>query len=316
MPGGRRSLTLLDREMAKILHNTLFPNVGVKLFDGEANGDENPAREIPPTSLTPFDYPADPTIDTLMRFEEYVVFTMWSESYSTSLLGSDRPPMAAVARDLISLVLYLQGFMSQGIETRDKKKKGKKEKIPLLSAVIQPPMAILEVLKCFCADRELFSISPTVRESIAQSERISRLGFLVDLLTLAISLGRTDYGRDELRVRIIPSSNRILGGVSDLEFLMWPGPDTLQLGKPPLERAAFKDLWGSLTDMTAAFIDSGPYSIELSERASDHLTLSSRGRLRVFWEGPKFWKAVGENTPLFPGHHTFVVYKTHRLGRY
>jgi hypothetical protein len=73
-------------------------------------------------------------------------------------------------------------------------------------------------------------------------------------------------------------------------------------------------VWGTLEEMKAYFINSGPYQIELSTFPSEHLTLSSLGKLRMFWEGPKFWEA-GEK-PLYPGHHTFMKYKFLTLGRY
>jgi len=299
LPGGRRSLTLLDREMAKILYLSLFPTVPTDTFKTDWN--EGEEYDVASESLTPFDYSVSEEMDALMRFEDFVVFTLWSSVYSSSLQGRDRPPMAAVARDIVSLVSSLSlSQMPPGMG-------------PPLTATPRP---ILEVLKDFCSQQALFCLSSEVRQAITVKDINSDLGILVDMLTIGVALDRSDYGRDDLIGA--PKGNspsNVFSGVTDLAFMMWPGPDILKLGKRPVEPEAFKDLWGTLDDVTASFIHSGPYRIQLSESRAKHLTLDSNGKLRIFWEGPEFWKLRGDRWPLVPGSHTFMKYKNHTLGK-
>ena len=219
-----------------------------------------------------------------MWFEEFAIWTVWARTYSPNLLGASRPPMAALARDIMSLV---EALKNQG--------------------TLNVPQPMLEFLNRFCAYSSLFSI-PSYAEQSRENIRAST-GLLTDMFSIAVSAGRSDFGRDDR-----PDLDTFSNGY--LEFVRYPGPDALRLGKRPLNRDAYKDLWGNLEDMTASFIDSGPYKIELSFHPSEHLTLSLDGKLRLFWEGPQYWTKEGEASLLYPGQPTFKKYKALTLGRY
>jgi len=271
----RSSVTLLDREMAKLLHKAIFSKSHSVLFKTDWTEHDIDVHDIRrKVPWTPFDYPSSGEMEPLLSFEEYVVITMWSRSYSTSILGTHRPPMAAVARDIISLVTYL--------------------------STAQVQLRLTDHLAMF--NTLLFSILPPV-----DTEWASR-GIFADLFTIAIAYGRSEFGRDDLQNPKTPYK------ASYLELITFPGPDALRLGKPPVDREELKALWGTLEDMRAYYINSGPYKLQLSTIRSHHLTLSSQGTVRIFWEGTEFW-AEGGPEQLYPGHRTFVKYKNLTLGR-
>ena len=285
-PDTRFSITLLDREMARILHSAIFSKSRINLFKTDWTEDDVDVRDVlRSSSWTPFDYPICDEMSPLLWCEEYTVFTLWSRNYSSSILGTDRPPMAGIARDIITLIEHLsegQTYLSE----------------PLLNH-----------LKDFRSP--LFSIPPPLLRSL-DIDWASR-GLFADMFTIAIAHGNSAYGRDDLRV---PNSGAVSINRTRLESVKFPGPDALRLGKSPVDRdsGTAKQLWGTLEEMKAYFINSGPYKIQLSTRASDHLTLSNQGKLRVFWEGPKLWVEGGDK-PLYPGHKTFIKYKYLTLGR-
>jgi hypothetical protein len=280
----RLSITLLDRVMAEILHKAIFSKSRANLFKTDwVEGDvdiQDVRRKWP---WTPFDYPDSDEMAPLMWCEEYTIHTLWSRYYSSSILGTNRPPMAGIARDIITLIDYLT------------------------QCYLQQPL--LNYLKDFYMP--LFSVPPPLNQSV-DKEWASR-GLFADIFTIASAQGRSEYGRDDL---ILPNSGAVSISLGRLESIQYPGPDALRLGKSPVDRdrGTTKQLWGTLEEMKAYFINSGPYKIQLSENPSDHLTLSSLGKLRVFWEGSKFWVDGGER-PLYPGHKTFMKYKCLTLGK-
>jgi hypothetical protein len=171
---------------------------------------------------------------------------------------------------------------------------------------VQQPL--LEHLKAF--HTPLFAIPPPLNQSI-NKEWASR-GLFADMFTIAIARGRhTDYGRDDLK-----TGDSLTWGSGRLPSILYPGPDALRLGKSPVpkENGITKQLWATLEEIKAYFINSGPYEVVLSTSPSNHLTLSSQGKLRVFWEGPEFWVKGGER-PLYPVLQTFEKYKFMTLGR-
>jgi hypothetical protein len=195
--------------------------------------------------------------------------------------------MTAVARDVISLVQWMNN-------------EGSHVARQLLPGV----RPLRDFLSEFCAYRSLFAITDYPLMSV-ENERASE-GLLTDMFSIAVSGGRSDFGRDHL-----PNA----GDISSLDMITFPGPDALRLGKPPVNPGAYKDLWGTLEDMTAAFINSGPYRVQLTQYPGEHLTLSADGKLRLFWEGPEYWTKEGAASLLYPGQKTFGKYRALTLGR-
>jgi hypothetical protein len=128
------------------------------------------------------------------------------------------------------------------------------------------------------------------------------------MFSIAVSAGHSDFGRDE----ILPNP----GKINYRDVINFPGPDVLRLGKRPMNQDAYKDLWGTLEDLTASFINSGPYEVQLSPYPGQHLTLSGDGKLRLFWEGREYWTKEGDASCLYPGDKMFRKYKALTLGRY
>lgn len=276
--------------MAKKLHQAIFSKSRIDLFKTDWTEDDTHVpneRQVilnPQIPQTPFDYPPSEEMDPILWFEEYTVSSLWSGGYSSTILGNDRPPMAAAARDIISLISYLN--------------------VPLSPFMTSPDGTLFNLLKEFRTS--LFSIPPPLSQSFDR-EWASR-GLFADMFFIATANGRSTYGRDDLapNAKGIWYFNR-----GELEVMTYPGSDSLRLGKVPVDTAALKDIWGTLDDLKASFIDSGPYKIQLSTDAEHHLTLSSQGKLRIFWEGPKF----RHDTGLYPGQNTFRKFKYLTLGR-
>jgi len=214
-------------------------------------------------------------MEPLLRCEEYTVYILWDRHYSSSILGQDRPPLAGVARDIITLAENL-------------------------SRTRLDPQPIVECLKEFYDT--LFSIPPPLNQSLDREWAARDL--FADFFSLAIAhWGPTDHGRDDFE-----REGGLFLGRHGLQSIKYPGPDALRLGKSPVDRehGTVNGLWGTLEEMKAYFINSGPYKIELSTTPEEHLTLSSTGKLRVFWEGPDLWAERGAK-PLYPGHATFKL---------
>jgi hypothetical protein len=91
-----------------------------------------------------------------------------------------------------------------------------------------------------------------------------------------------------------------------LEFTTFPGSDSINLGQFPMKRTEMEALYGSLEDMRAGFISSGPYKLVLTNNPANHLTLSSNREIRLFCEAP-------DRRSVVPGR-SFRWYKTHTLG--
>jgi hypothetical protein len=277
----RRSVTLLDREVAWLLHRAIYSQSRVDLFKSDWDPEEI-ARERTMGTYTPFDYIKSDEMDALIWCEGYAVWTVWSPAYSPIILGATRPPMAVIARDIMSLVEWL-------------KDQGTRQARPTL-----------DILNEFCARGSLLSIpnyAQLSRENVCAST-----GLLTDMFSIAVSAGRSEFGRDDLSI--------LVDAVYEyLEFITYPGPDALWLGKRPLNPDKYKDLTGSLEDMTASFIYSGPFRFKLSTDPAEHLTLDN-GKVLLFWEGKQFWTNEGETSLLFPGRGKFQKYKALTLGRY
>jgi hypothetical protein len=277
LPIDRQRITLLDRRIAAYLHRSLFAgSTSKQLFSTDwtyaMNADEDNLKN---GRLTPFDYPSsNDEINPLLWCEVLTVACVWSRTYASAILGTEsRPPMAAVACDIIALVNYLKS--------------------------ITGPESIFTHLERFPSFKNLHSVL-----SAKVDLKIASRGFFLDLFRIAIARRITREGLDKNIHTARDISRMVLQ-----ERRMYPGVDSLGLGKSRVSRSTLDSLYGALEDMRASYICSGPFKLALTESAMEHLTLSSDGKIRLFWEGRN--KTSGT-----PGHTSFLRYKAHTLGEF
>ena len=252
----RRQITLLHRQMAQVLYRSIFSEGLAPTFLTDWKG-EQPVHEPNDQRKRhrgPFDYDASPEMDTLIWFEHYVIFTVWSQS-STGL-----PPMAAVARDIISLVDDLRQLS------------------------LTSPQTVLTVLEKFAtSNSQLYLISSSLTKNDIKDVPVAR-NLLTGLLGIAVASGRLEHHDNYGELRFTHPLSR-----GDLDLIRFPGPDVVDLGKMPLGKDARQSLHGTLNELTASYINSGPFRIRLTTVAAEHLTLSTSRELRIFWEGEACW---------------------------
>ena len=281
----RRRVTLLDRAIACELHNALFKySTRKKLFCIDWNEDE--AADIPDLEgdnsrrLTPFDYPLDiDEVEPLIWCEDFTVKFIWGKRYPSKLLGESPPPMVAVAMEMINMVNVFESLSNNH-------PKG------------LPCMSLGTYLRDNAADlgRETVVSEPEVVHAHPE--------YLHDLYRIVIARRPPEENGPVTLEGNDTSARSIIASTTT-----FPGSDSLRLGRLPVDPNAIQGLYGSLDDMNARFICSGPYKIKLTEIASRHLTLSSDGFILLYLE--KEFKPPG-----YPGSTTLMRYRAHTLGSY
>jgi hypothetical protein len=282
-PNERQRLTLLDRETACELHRALFKySTRKRLFCIDWNNHEEATAgdlEGDHRRRTPFDYPHDiDEVEPLMWCEEFTVKYVWTERYPSELLGSSRPPMVAVAKEMINMVNVFETLASY-------------------HPTGMPSMPLSTYLRDNATD--------LCRETVVSADIVfANQGYLHDLYRIVIARRPPeDDWNAALDESEISARNIIAASTT------FPGSDSLRLGRLPVDPNALQGLYGSLDDMNARFICSGPFKLELTEYPSRHLTLSSDGKIMLYLE--KEFKGPG-----FPGSTTLMRYKAHTLGSY
>jgi hypothetical protein len=271
----RESITLLDRRIADSLHKALFGLSSKPLFKVDTNSSDVQFQG----NQTPYDYPQwNDEAFPLMWCEEFTVQCIWALAYSSEVLGkSARPSMVAVALDMIDMVTYLNG--------------------------LETPRRRTDCLQSFFTSHQWRSIPEETRGNI--DTNWASEGYLHDLFRIVIAWRYSQDGWDALREPPVNelsfTPRRLL-----LEFTSFPGSGSLNLGKSPMERSAMEQLYGSLEDMKASFISSGPYKLAITANPANHLTLNNRREIRLFCE------TIDERGGV-PGR-SFRRYKTHTLG--
>jgi hypothetical protein len=185
--------------------------------------------------------------------------------------------MAAVACDIVEMVQHLE--------------------LP------RQPRPILNCLQEVFFERSLRSI-PDYRRMAAADWDLASGGFFLDLFRIAIARPPNGEGWDKKRQVMKETS---ISHWMMLERTRYPGGDVLRLGRLPVHQTVLQGLYGSLENMKASFICSGPFKLALTTYPSEHLTLSNNGKIRLFWEGRSQVSAL-------PGAKSFLRYKKHTLG--
>lgn len=249
---------------------------------------------IGPQRISPFDYDyLNEETEPLIMCEDFVRDCVWARNYSSTVLGiKSRPPLAAVARDMIAIVGYFKKLSISGSR-------------PLAGC-----------LKDFLVTTPLLSISS---ESVIEENWVTR-GYLADAMVVVLSWPWPFPWEDASGWDLKQASRRIvMEKYHDLRHVArtWADrrsfPDGIFNYNSSLAgHQVSQELYGSLEIVDAAYINSGPYKIVLTEDIYEHLTLSGERKLRLFWEGVN---EQGEVKCNFPGDF-LARFATHTLGRF
>jgi len=220
--------------------------------------------------ISPFDYgPHLVTTDRLTKCEDFCAQFIWNQNYSSAVLGPDRPPMAAVAKDIMTLVNY---FKDLGQE---------------------PGCKVSTLLKGFIRCNEIYCLE-------GQGDSWAARALLTDMFKIVIDV--PEEVLEEIRKENVdeilegldanqcnPSPHT--GGEKLAVATRWPeinyfpGGQILRLNELPLLDPSIISPYGSLQDIDARFILSGPFKIKLTRKFTQHLTLNEKKELLVYWEG-------------------------------
>jgi len=244
----------------------------------------NPSPEL----TTPFDYLSH-TVDTAVYrwCEEFVVQYVWRVDYSSSLFGNNtRPPMAAVAFDMVLLVRYLASL---------------------------PRYPERSLAKCFAKflsrhkhKLQSISIGPNFDYDWACQ------GYIWDLFNMIILDNLSENGLDKYNPgRQTGQDEARYINVSWVKHAKFPGGDIIGV-ESAIDRHHLKALYGSLAEMRASHIHSGPFRLALTPHLSDHLTMKDR-KILIYCDKPS--KARRDRGHI-PGAGYYGPYTRHTLGRY
>lgn len=288
----RLRVTLLDRHIVEKLFKALFRqsvNRPILHSDWDAEkeyeeGDRYPSAEL----FSPFDYISHTPETSVYRWcEEFVVQYIWRPDYSSANFGNDvRPPMAAVAYDIILMVTYLASLPRY------------------------PERVLADCFKKFLSShkRKLCSISIGANFDWNWACR----GYLWDLFNIIIMDSLSENGLDRYspkRLTDVKDEAEFVK-VTWIEHAKFPGGDAIGIGESPVDPDHSKELYGSLEDMRASFICSGPFKIALTTNLSDHLMMKNR-KLMIYCDKSSKTRSRGH----IPGARYYGPYVEHTLGK-
>jgi hypothetical protein len=256
--------------------------------------------------ISPFDYLTTDDSWPYVWCEELIVRHVWNSNYSWHLLGgSSRPPMSAVARDMIQLVSYL--------------------------ATIKPdstPMLFRACLKGFLVKNRPFAVA---RGEFDQDWACQ--GYLYDVYRTAIAWygPKEVQGLDSMRIKPKVGINpkvvqieRLYYLRSDIDNFHFPGGETVELGPALVDEGKSKELYGSLEIVNASVIESGPFKMGLTGDPAMHLTLQDN-KVLIFCEdkreevekdGQKGLEPGTNVVSFTPAYGGYGLLNKHTLGEY
>jgi len=280
----RVRLTLLDRHVVNKLYRAVFKKGQPPVLYSDWDTTKDPPTAFPNAqSISPFDYVAH-TVDTLIYrwCEEFVVQTVWKSDYSSKIFGAQRPPMAAVAFDLILLVKHLS-------------------QLPRY-----PEQPLSRCFRTFLRRRTLHSLSIGPGFDFDWACR----GYLWDLYNILVHYKLTQNGLDKYG-KTPPDDEAEYINVTWVEQAKFPGGDTLGI-ECAVDHEQVKKIFGSLADMRASFINSGPFELALTTNLSDHLTMKNR-KILLYCDKPS---RLRRDRGHIPGAGYYGPYTKQTLGRY
>jgi len=276
----RTEMTFLDRPLAAKLHKSLYHG---EQFSPGFETDWTPGREAENSTgrVSPFDY--DSTTEQtfpMLWAEDFVILSVWEKKYSGSIIGTTiKPPMAAVVLDMIALVDFLKSIKEQRM--------------------------IIQWLTEFVRNNQLRSSLPDHDIDVDWAGR----GYIADLFSIVACLECTSdtgpppfpAGHDSRQKIKLPPS---------YYARTIPGFGVLIPVQKPVSTAALNPS-NSVEQLSARFIQSGPFKLQVTRELAEHLTLDDRNQLRVF----QYWgnsltpgKGLGYNPSL-------RIYRNHTLRR-
>jgi hypothetical protein len=281
----RSTVTLLDRRVAEKLHDALFsPSLCYRPF----LTDWHPTDELRTPSVdsvSPFDYDTASLETYPLIWTEDMAAHIMARSYSPSILGKfAKAPMAAIVLDIIDLVTYLRS-----IPTTESK---------------SVATWLTEFLDC----HRLRSIPKTKDLDVNWAVK----GYLADMFTIVTCFANvySDWLRRGLNE---PWNGGFFNELNKtrsswVHVKKFPGPH-LFLADPPIESITH----GSLDDLNAGFICSGPFKFKLTKNINEHLQLSNQREICLYWENP-----AGPADNLFEEYRKpwcLNMHRTHNLER-
>jgi len=324
----RGRLTLLDRRIAHEFSKTVFPAEHEKwaicidwtLENEEAQGQVLEAyqhltsphgrrvgighskiefgRRLSPFELNPFAAESE----VIRACEEFCVNCVWDNKYASAIFGDNaRPPMAAVATDMMNMVTFLSRMPHE------------------------TPRLILECLRDFLSSNRLYSIAGQ-----GINADVACRGFLWDMFMIVVCCPRN--------YRELEGWDRSVRGINwqpyapfhefrdtiprATDYYHFPGGEVLGLPASSHENK----MAGYLDGMNADYIHSGPYRLHLTNQLREHLTLDDNRRIRLYWDDPRLsrrllrpagakpGRSILRTKPAIPGD-SISLYSEHVLGR-
>jgi hypothetical protein len=224
-------------------------------------------------------------MDPLIWCENFAIECLWKPGYSSSILGQrDRPPLFDLLYDLRTMCVELTRYG------------------------LQDPCLVDELLQKG-SDYNLL----TGQESMDRKKRARACrGLLVDLYRIMIARRMSNDGWLDTDSNNTKNTADAKTRQFFSETTMFPGPDSLRLGKPLIHPSEAVKAFGMLDDLTASFIHSGPFRLRLTTLTSHHLTMNKDGEIFLFWEGAEHFEKRHD----IPGRKRFIRYTTHTLRKF
>jgi hypothetical protein len=319
----RGRLTLLDRRIAVELVDALF-NVRSPSFssDPDAKMDSIVGQHIEGTNqgfgrrLSPFEYnPFTAESEPLRTVEDLCVNCVWSKGYSSTTLGSQesdsetRPAMAAVVTDMIAMMKFFSNIVNKP------------------AAEIQLPLSLEECFILFVEEVELCSVERQKGNPDLPTE-----GYLWDLFTVIVCITRYSRERQGWKPQRkqstisdphIPTYLLPNPAENPAKFQYFPGGAVLGIERSPVvggpsriqtnEISSLQSA-GSLEELDANYIHSGPYRLKITKDIGAHLTLNNEGYIMLYFNPVLSYQKILHARPAVPGDD-FSSYKTHNLGK-
>jgi len=234
-------------------------------------------------------HPYTPVV--LVALMQWMIMRVWNphKDYPSYVHDRVRPPIVAIAECVESLVKQLA--KSAHTLPPDGKQ---------LFVLFKNPLYFLDYLLW-----RTLAINGTFKENLNDVvQGWSDLGlprdhieddiisFLCDILFLGVPPWITNCRRGSYW-------NKEIGPDSQYRFRRFPGSDLMIRSRQPVTPETVKTLYGSLAEMKASYIDSGPYKLEFTRNPEEHLTLHERSIM--------IYRARPDQNP-------FLAHKQHILG--
>jgi hypothetical protein len=95
------------------------------------------------------------------------------------------------------------------------------------------------------------------------------------------------------------------------ERTLFPGPHAMGYRGPMMDDRSMPEPEKTIEELDAYYIWSGPFKLKLSKDLGDHLTVSNKGVISLYWEGRRM--EIDGPKSVIPGM-SLAVYKFHSLG--